>query len=867
MAMWPFGRKGRRTESEKDTRTGKGRRAVATSDVTTNSSTPQGLKRAPSRKASKRKSNKPARLTKTSQRAQEKESRESLPSHPEKEKATASAQNDKSAHSADRGPNVRDVPHDRSDIPSYYFQNPGSRYSLPAEYTMPREPTLRAKRSANESALPRRKLSKKKKRDHDREEEIKAMSAPIPIPKRPVSHSGGLLRRDSKKRQGGVNRLIDRPASDVSLQFPGSARSSLSSMSDQHEFKVRALDVFSPRPTIRYSDSSRYATGSGTWGPSRSDSRKEKQPVIPEEVIQPNRKIEDLADGLDAGALRELMERDQRRREKKRKDDQERAQLKLLRRAEKQKVEEEKQNMGGSEIPGDGVQGQHNGQSEDVTMGFGHDSATGRSGRMSMDSETMPKPADQNSWLQDASKERLSVNPFADQEGGANDSNMDVSTTPAEDQEEPVISTAQAVQLSQASMNSPPTSPQRHNRGASNVSRMTELPSRSTPDVSEQFDQDRRDSDTSARQASTWSSFFRRGGAKAKRGSADRGRATPSEFSNTSRESMSRQPPPAHLTRGARARSGTPVRTQSKFREDLPELPISPPDSRVQFPEATFPSRSYQPDRYGPVLAEKGSIAESSFTSRDPFADPSLGPRNESPISGYRSIEVPSPEGRMPSTVLSQSLASVDSEGSWLSGKPVKRISQQTHPLRQSASSLQRKYDEMSQSDEELGVAEDEYFSRLTPGPDTLLGYGQGPEKDRKPSSTLMAETDRKPSSTVTTANTGDDGDASEMDEGQGIQSTWHHGLGRHPTVVHQGARARSRHGLLNDFQEGEASVEQFEAETPPETPFVQDATSLDFSKSHVRHMSAGSAKLLDIPRRTSVDQRNSSEQNRMSLG
>jgi hypothetical protein len=112
------------------------------------------------------------------------------------------------------------------------------------------------------------------------------------------------------------------------------------------------------------------------------------------------------------------------------------------------------------------------------------------------------------------------------------------------------------------------------------------------------------------------------------------------------------------------------------------------------------------------------------------------------------------------------------------------------------------------------------------------------------------------------------------QDPGQVIS---HVGASRHPTVVHRAdTRHKSSEGLLNTFNSQASTAEPMpqaedkdrtpEAEypTPAETPTeersssdevmtpVQRATSVNLGKGHARNMSAGSAKLLDIPRRGS---------------
>ncbi|KAI9786578.1 MAG: hypothetical protein M1835_003022 [Candelina submexicana] len=774
------------------------------------------------------------RLSKTTQKGARRSSY-SLTSKEEKRSVPELSEKSASAINIPRMPativsrKLTSQPNDRGDIPSYYFHNSASRATLPPERRsdLQTAPTLRGKRSANESVLPRRKSSKKKKQDEQsREAEIKAMSAAMPNLKRPVTYTGGELRRETTRAQGGLNRRLERPTSDISLPFPESVQSSLSSASDQHAFKVSAFDVLSPRPTLRYSDPSRRPAIWNDRDPSRSGSRREKGPMIPEEPINEDKRMDELADTLDAGGLRELMERDQRRREKKRKSDQERLQRKLERKAAKQRAEVEKKGAGTG-----------NGGPANEIMGLGIAGDPTRS----CEPGRVEEPGSPLSWLPSPSKDNIPVDPFSDQ--NAESAGLPTGApTPAEEfQEEPVIGTAQAIRLSQASM-SPPTLPSQQAHSASIITEVTNIRPESVLEVPEVQKSVRRGSDNSSRQAGSWASLFRRSGTKLKRDSIDRGRFTPSEFSNTSRESMSRQPPIIPMQRTYQRRSGTPVRTQSKFREELPEFPISPPDSRVQSPEAVPPvPTDAKQNNVGLVQTVSG--AAGSPVSADPFADPSTRSRNQ---SGRQSSDPPSPEAGGASN-LSQSLASVDSEGSWLSGRPVKRTSQnQTYPSRNSANSLQDRYKDMSPSDDELGVADDPYFSHVAP-------VSEEPSIARRPVHNI-----RKPSSLYS-----DDENIHELNASEHEQGKWHEAVAKHPTIVHRTPRAKSREGLLNDFED--ESVQPTPEETPggesqgyllnaPDAPWVQRATSVELGARHVRHISAGSAKLLDLPRRPSTD-------------
>ena len=741
------------------------------------------------------------------------------------------------------------------DIPSYYYQNPMSATSLQPEkfsVILP-PPTLNGKRSANDQGgIMRRKSSKRKADDHVREKEIKAMSSPIPIAKRPYSHNPGILARDSRKIPGGLNRNLDRPMSDVSLPMAESMQSALSVSSDQHAFKVSAFDALSPRPTIRYSENPRSASGS--LRPSRTSTRKDKHPMVLEEVTRSKKRVDDLADDMDAGSIRELMEREKRRVEKKRKSEHEKLQRRLQRRADKQRQREERE-----EDAANGDTDRREREEDDVGLGIGG-APTAPDLETTLQEPTREQAVrTPESWLKDPSKEHLPLeNPFHDPIAGASTSHLEDPTPEPDDRDYVVLETARAVRLSTASL-SPPNSPTRHIQEPSNLSQYSELAPAETPlDTPEPVDPDhRRDSDTSARFSTSWKNIFRRSDTKAKRDSNERGRVAPSEFSNTSKESIHRQMPPSAFTRIPRKRSGTPIRTQSRFREDLPELPLSPPDSRVQSPEIS---------RQSPLPEIPGSrgtdIVGATADSGKPLSDIHPAFREEVALSRHASLRgrANSPEGPS-SGMLSQSLASVDSEGSWLTGKPVKRSSQ-PQPLREGASSIHGDLQELGQSDSDFaGTPEEEkYMGTLTPAPDEVPP--KIPER-RRPFMRAVARL-------------GSDSDDESVfqpapapiaqDEG-----TWHGAVGKHPTIVRQGPgkRAKSKEGLLNDFQNAEYSGESSpsgdspltgDSPVSPENAYssihssIQRATSVDLGKGHARHISAGSARLLNLPPRSSTD-------------
>ncbi|KKY14337.1 hypothetical protein UCRPC4_g06792 [Phaeomoniella chlamydospora] len=675
--------------------------------------------------------------------------------------------------------------------------------------------------------MPRRKTSKRKADDHAREQEIRAMSSPIPIPKR-SSLTGGPLRRDTKKVPGGLNRHLERPTSEVSLPIPESIASSIDELPEhQHSFKVNAIDIISPRPTVRYAENPRYRPGRS----SNQSRASEKRAIIPEEDTKSKKRIDDLADSFGSSELRELMERDRLRRERKRKADQEKLERRLQRRAERQRLEEQRQ---AEAQAGPSSQKQDAHVQEGGALGLGIGASAGN-GKAKVEVVVSPERGRaKETRLRNASKENIvPEDPFSDERTDV-PVPLEKRSSIGADRSFLRTESPMDARMSQASFisTSPPRSPAQAPRDRASMSQLSALHRELTPDIPEhtQLANSRRSSEQSGAQVSSWTTFFRRGGTR-KRSSADKGRRTPSEFSNTSRESFARQGPPPAIPPRSFRRSDTPMRTQSKFREDLPELPLSPPDSRVQSPEAVVLPQTKAPDTQSKATAQHDP---SQVTSRSPERQPieNLGVHNEVTDSEMINQE--------PSAGMSQSMASVDSEGSWLSGKPSKRTSiGLAHPLRQSETSLEHK--SLGQGEEE-DITNDEYLNRLTPAPENRRDSGTAA---RRASSTILGRPESSDSEPEVPPVPG-----SYLEE---PGTTWHGGVARQPIVVRPPDRIKSREGLLNDFKEDSTDASNGEDEEDVITPGSvqeQQATTVDYGKGrHVRHISAGSARLLDIGR------------------
>ncbi|EXJ55754.1 hypothetical protein A1O7_08684 [Cladophialophora yegresii CBS 114405] len=750
--------------------------------------------------------------------------------------------------------------------PDMYSHRPMSQTSVAHEdfTALPQAPTLLARRPGYDPTLHRRKSSKRKAEDYAREREVRAMSSPVRGLKRPSTYSGsGPLRRDTKQIPGDLNRRLHRPTSEVSLPLPETILES-EDLSNQASFKIGFLAALSPRPTLTYVADPRPSVGKQ---PARVKPSVEQ--AIQEEEPASRKRINELADDLDAGGLRELMERDRKRREKKKEADRARLERKLQRKADRQREEE----LRGRRL---------NDPSEDL-MSFRSQEREGRARVvLATEAETSPSVMAETP----PSTQHKPVNPFADPRSpparpvqpirNPFEDEKDIDITPdgfghGEEDEPPLpvrsnLRTLSPTQVrpeqiqSHVATISPPVSPVQRPTDRQSLSQASGLGRELTPEVAEQGSLDRRASDQSNQQLSSWTSFFRRGGRR-KGSTTERGRSTPSEFSNTSRESFvarKQQPPPVVVPRSFRRSdaSSVPQRTMSKFREDLPELPISPPDSRVQSPEVMTSPQAGQASRQ-PRPSLSGTLDNRSLatSSSNPVLDRATTEQHHP-----QGLDIEPGEGAA-AVPLSQSLASVDSEGSWLSGRPPKRLSgPMSHPLRQSQSSIPPQSMPGSFGPEDDDLANDEYLNRLTPGPgrqrDSVTST------DRRASSNVIDLEREKQQSPVP--------EVPHISASQGGDETWHTGIARQPTVVRQATRAKSTEGLLNeasrdmpgtsrrastegDDDEGEGNVPGESAGAEIQEATLLRARSVDYKdKGHARHMSAGSARLLDI-RRASI--------------
>jgi len=669
-----------------------------------------------------------------------------------------------------------------------------------------RVPTLHYARDGN--SLARRKSTKKRRRDEQREAEIRAMCAfsPIrhattePAPKRP-------MRRLSKRIKTGLDSSVkpewDRfnRSSDISMRFP-SIDSAQESDSSCMSYSVSTLDSLSPRPTLRI------ITPPEGWFYRRPSQRRTKlKEPITEATLKAHKRVDDLANDLSASDLRELMERDSRRKARKKQLEQQKAEQRIARRAEKQKtveVEARRQGRTSPPILDRGVIGRE----FDAALGIGPSSAIVTSSRLREQDGSGTPPAGR---------------------GEAVDVEMADHAPQLHPLEvfHPVDSIPEAVPEPQPSQSQLPPLATSDSKAS--------LPTKLSRSKSSQMSEVRTDQSGSLRKESvesgdksprTWTSLFR-WGSKSKRAPKE-----PPSFTNTSRDSMQlvQPPPPPPIDTLARSLSSRgPKRTMSRFKEDLPDSVrlIRTTFSRTAENSQDVVARSSNEQAGGEPSPQLTHDSQQDGTARG----------TSSPIDQTDEHGV-SPE---PQSILS--LASIDSEGSWFAGK-LSTTRKSSAQIYRSASVRSRRYtpepdhipgaENYSLADD-VDMTDDDYLARLTPQPGEHSGWNRKSSGEARPSS-----------------------DWEDQPPHWGSIKEHQPKLVTSPSMT----RIKSYQGLLNQSEYGNISPvspasgeSNTNASTPHETPTLHRATSIDYGKS-ARRISAGSTRLLQISPRPSVDGR-----------
>lgn len=585
-----------------------------------------------------------------------------------------------------------------------------------------------------------------------REREIRMLSStPIDIPHRPTDY---VLENRRRKANG---RRADRYMSDISLSIRDSATSSTSDISDPYTYKVNAFAALTPRPVVRYVEAPRLQTARSSNPPASSRQERERLQAMtmPEEdFYYSKRRVNELADSLDAGALRELLDRDRRRREKKQVDDQERLRRKLQERADAQQAEDQKLQAATHAEPEPEPEIAQP-EPSIVEVAEPEDVILNEETIAPQVEEPTAVAPENESWPLRISKGSEHTGRESRESSRVVGTIDDSSVRERKLVQRPSFAPSNDITMSRTTL-SPSHSSLRHGLNSPSQSQIC-APS-STSDISRGVDSERRLSDTSGRRGNTITSLFRRGSSRLKRTYKGRFHDTTPEVSNASHESFykiqtqSSPPPPSIIPPRILMPTGTVKRSQSKFTEHFGDEPLSPPDSRLQSPDI-------------PEEVLESSLERDETFLHGPTPSPGMDIKNPN-RSHHRSWASDSMDIDADNVPLSQSLASIDSEGSWMSGQFFRRMSQKpSSPVRSNLNSFGR------DSVESPADAPEEVESL---------------DESRRLSSNVLDEPELEPEAT--------DISASNPAE------RWHNEVGRRAVLVNPVVRPKSTQGLLRGF-------------------------------------------------------------------
>lgn len=582
-------------------------------------------------------------------------------------------------------------------------------------------------------------------------------STPIDIPYRPTTGSGDYVLENRRRKANG--RRSDRYMSDISLSIRDSAASSKSDISDPYTYKVNAFAALTPRPIVRYVEAPRLQTARSNNPPSTSRHDKERLKALTmseEDLYYSKRRVNELADSLDAGALRELLDRDRRRRVKKQTEDQERLRRKLQERADAQRAEEERKAQAATEPEPEPQVARP--EPPIVEVAEPQDAVQIKETVSPQVDESTTAAPENGSWLREPSENRENTGRESLESSRVIGNIDDGSIRERKLVQRPSFAPSNDNTMSRTTL-SPSHSSLRH--GMHSPTQSQTYGPGSTSDISRGVESESRHSDTSGRRGNTITSLFRRGSSRLKRTYKERFHDSSPEVSNASHESFYRiqtqssPPPPSIIPPRILMPSGTVKRSQSKFTEHFGDEPLSPPDSRLQSPDI-------------PEEVESSLEKEETFL-RGPTPSPCVDIVNPN-RSHHRSWNSDSMDTEADNVPLSQSLASIDSEGSWMSGQYFRRMSQKpSSPVRSNLNSFGR-----------------DSIDASVDAPEEMESVNES----RRLSGNVLGESELEPGFEAETA----DSSASKSAE------RWHHEVGRRPVLVNPAVRPKSTQGILRGF-------------------------------------------------------------------
>ncbi|SZE99530.1 unnamed protein product [Blumeria hordei] len=655
------------------------------------------------------------------------------------------------------------------------------------------------KRSAYGSPHP--KLLKKRKEEDATETRAKATTTPeAPLIK--PGTTGRLKKRKSTASHKLANTFGSSPQINCS-PIPVSVNSTDCATA----YVLSSFDIFSARPTIKHvakqTPLSCSASNIDDVEPER------RQNIYSEEFQKFGSKIDNLADQLSAHELRELMDRDQKRKEKK----------KIAKIIEtERRLAEERNN---SSI-GDPLSRQHDGAHSTT-----NDKDNGRLGELNHGTgAVIPR---QKSFVrfqkvgERQSRETFSIKPESLNRGSTPIDRLITNTSQGDSARMSTSRLSKAIsepvntRTSSRARNIPSQSSwvEKHSKRMSLCHILAQRKSTaSTGPILPEKSVDATP-ELSTKPPQSWTSFF-------KIRSRNKRAPSPKTFFATSRASAPLETTNQFECSSKRSTPSIPRHTVSRFREDLPELPISPPDSRVQSLEL----------KDAPIItrcSEQGEARVKDFQTRNEISmdiyrpQSSINRQSEILNGMHRVVDAPSPE----SNTLSQSLASIDSEGSWLSGGRAssRRNSRRAHQRSTNSSlSLNRGYQDFHGSTDEIRIADDDNHFRISSIDRESMQYSLAWNHDQN---------------------------------GTFSENTKWGAVGRRPNFVYRCASARrSKEGCLNEFEEEESiqqsSVNRIEKRLNSYPTHrtselgLYRAVSLDMGQKQSQNWRAGNARFLD---------------------
>ncbi|KAG0134297.1 hypothetical protein HOY82DRAFT_235985 [Tuber indicum] len=752
-----------------------------------------------------------------------------------------------------------------------------------------------------------RKLSK---RGRDRSHQPQPPSAYITQLARTAS------KRDKKRIRNFDELEDDRPMSRSSFPARDSINSSLSSQSSMRAYKVRNIFTPRPKLHYESSTGTSPTKSARLHPltPSRSNSRSirdgrhARAGITDEELLRGGR-VDELADELDVHGIKEALDRDRRRKERKKKEDHEKLQKKLERRAAKQREQERMDREMGFEMDDDHFQrnlysGRNYGAPEYQT---GESSrSAGRAGFMlTPEPYPFPDPDDRPrdsqsplSWIHDPSQEDINRAARSAQRVDmvtpvSMDSNRDTTGGPGYRGPEQIDSYKSTGPLAQPHESS-------HTGGTRHVDDyQPAFRGGFVVDDDDDMDRDGLDAgiDPGRGKASGWTSFLKKAtAARMRKEQGTRGirfgesvlmsdsegeethggePAQGNEFYEVDDLRKNRgQTPGAHIpdevafamtaleTGHVRGKDSVEAEKRGSFTPGRPLLPYSlhgrPSSSKSSLTGLPHRVPTSNPRSYlgsldfgidSPTLPTQ-PIRTSSTHSQNHYGRPSPTQRY-SPSMHRHSLEAVGPDGR-PRSLMSTSLASIDSEGSWLSGRVANPRGSINHisPLRTSATSLRRRYQEFDDNGSTNG---DDYFSGVTPRRKRMENGG-----DEE-----MNGVTRLDLSDV------EDSDEEGSVDSEAEKKMWRDGLGKKVVVTASGppvdpktavlkatqassTTATATTALSKDDQQSTTTTRQSwgpaseveEFTTPMEHPYAQTYNNLEF-KTPMEHPAASCAEFV----------------------